>query len=385
MVVIGAPELAREVLHAAPGRYLTGAANRRILPVLPEGTLLTLDGEAHHERRRWLAPLFHGDALEAIAPIIAGLTSREIRRWPVGRPFAVLPRMRSLTLSVAARLILGVRDEARFEELARCLSRALHPYSMLAGRGALSRLGPASPQAAVRRSRRRFARCLADVAPANRVLAIPHRSNVHRQFGPDEVFALLLAGHETTATALAWAVHELARAPEIVDAVAHEPPGGQRPWVDAVARETLRLHPPLIDIVRQPAEPVELAGQPVAAGALLLIPPALIHRCGADPELQRFRPDRFVGRRPDARTWLPFGGGDRRCLGASLAMLELREVLSQIVRQFELRPACAHLEQPRLYGTAVVPDGGAQVVLALRESREGSLRRPRIGPTGLPA
>jgi cytochrome P450 len=127
MLVLGTPELAHEVLHASPGSYLAGAANRRILPVLPANTLLTLDGEAHRERRGELAPLFHGDSLEAITPVIRDVSSRELERWPLGRPFAVLPRMRRLPLSVAARLILGVRDGAEIDRLEGCLARVPSP------------------------------------------------------------------------------------------------------------------------------------------------------------------------------------------------------------------------------------------------------------------
>ncbi len=370
MLVLGTPDLAHEVLHAPGGTYLAGAANRRILPVLPENTLLTLDGDAHRERRRGLAPLFHGDSLAAIGPLIRELATREIERWPVGKSFAVLPRMRVLTLSIAARLVVGVSGDAAVARLQRCLSRALRPYSMLAGHKALRRLGPASPQAAAGRRRRSFARCLAGGLRAEQAEAALSPMNLDGQIAADEAFALLLAGHETTATALAWAIHELARVPETADVVAHEPPTGHRPWLEAVTRETLRLHPPLIDIVRQPVEPVELAGQRVPAGALLLIPPVLVHRFGSGIEPDSFKPELLLGRRPDPRTWLPFGDGDRRCLGASLAMLELREVLPLVVERFEVRPAGEGSERARLYGTALTPGEGAQVVLALRGSSE---------------
>lgn len=355
MLVLGTPELAGEVLHAPPGTYLAGAANRRILPVLPQNTLLTLDGEAHRERRRELAPLFHGDSLESITPVIRDLTSRELESWPVAQPFATLPRMRRVTLSVAARLILGVSDGTEIERLKGCLARMLNSYPMLAGWAALAYLGPASPQATARRQRRAFGRCLAAAVGSDQL-----------QLGADEVFALLLAGHETTATALAWAIHELARAPEIADALAGESPAGDRPWLDAVIHETLRLHPPLIDIVRQPSEAVELADRDVPAGTLLLIPPPLIHRSATSVEPARFKPERFLRRRPDLHTWIPFGGGERRCLGASLAMLELREVLPRIVTRFELRPVREEPERVRLYGTAIPPGKGAKVVFAPR-------------------
>jgi len=365
MLVVGAPELAHEVMYAPPGTYLAGAANRRILPVLPENSVLTLDGDPHRQRRRELAPLFHGDGLKAIAPVIRGLAAREVEGWPLGRPFAVLPRMRSLALSVAVRLILGIEDSSGLEQVERHLRGALRPYSMLSGIGALARLGPLSPQAAAARGHRAFARGLADAVPC-RHEDPGDEASVPELLGPDEVFALLLAAHETTATGLAWAIELLAWAPHAADAVARELPDPGRPSLDAVIWESLRVRPPLVDIVRQANAPVRLAGQNVPAGTLLLIPPPLIHREAATEEGDRFDIARFRGGQPDPHTWLPFGGGDRRCLGASLATLELREILPQIIGRFELRPARSGPERPRLYGTALVPAAGACVVLGPR-------------------
>jgi len=364
MLVVGAPELAHEVLHAPPGTYLAGAANRRILPVLPENSVLTLDGDPHRQRRRELAPMFHGDRLKAIAPVIRGLAAREVDGWPLGLPFAVLPRMRSLALSVAVRLILGIEDSSGLELVERHLRGALRPYAMLSGISALARLGPLSPQAAAARGHRAFARGLADAVRCPRDPG--DEMSVPELLGPDEVFALLLAAHETTATGLAWAIELLAWAPHAADAVARELPGPERPSLEAVIWESLRLRPPLVDIVRQANAPVRLAGQNVPAGTLLLIPPPLIHREAATEDGDRFDIARFRGGQPDPATWLPFGGGDRRCLGASLAMLELREILPQIIGRFELLPARSEPERPKLYGTALVPAAGACVVLGPR-------------------
>ena len=365
MLVVGDPELAHEVLHARPGTYLAGAANRRILPVLPENSVLTLDGEPHRQRRRKLAPMFHGAALEAISPVIRELAAREVEQWPVGRPFAVLPRMRWLALSVAVRLILGIADPACINQLERHLREGLRPYPMLSGISALTRLGRWSPHAAGVRGRRAFARGLAEVVRSGRTNPSDEAS-VPEPLGPDEVFTLLLAAHETTATGLAWAIELLARAPHAADAVARELRGSERQSLDAVIWEALRLRPPLVDIVRQANVPVRLAGRDVPAGALLLIPPPLIHREAAAEDGDRFEIARFRGSRPDPYRWLPFGGGDRRCLGASLATLELREILPQIIERFELTPARSEPERQRLYGTALVPDRGACVVLSRR-------------------
>jgi cytochrome P450 len=365
MLVVGAPELAHDVLYSPAGTYLTGAANRRILPVLPENCLLTLDGAAHRQRRRELAPLFHGDRLNAIAPVICELAEREVEGWPLDRPFAVLPRMRSLTLSVAVRLILGIENPVCIAQVEQHLRRAVRPYSMLSGVTALTYLRSLSPQAALERGHRAFARGLVEVLRCRRDDPGDEASG-REMLVPDEVFSLLLAAHETTATALAWAIELLAWAPQAADEVARELPGSQRPSLDSVIWESLRLRPPLVDIVRQPVASVRLAGQNIAAGTLLLIPPRLIHREAATEERDRYDISRFLGCPPDPHTWLAFGGGERRCLGASLAMLELREILPQIIDRFELLPARSEPERPRLYGTALVPATGACVVLSHR-------------------
>ncbi|MGH2859869.1 MAG: cytochrome P450 [Solirubrobacteraceae bacterium] len=355
MLVLAAPELARQVLHAPSGRFLAGAANQRILPPLPANTLLALDGAAHRERRSQLAPLFGGAPLKSIADQLDDLISGELDRWPIGRPFAVLPRLRSLTFSIAARLLLGVTDETDLAELKTGLASGLGPYAMLSGYPTLKRLRSVSPQAAAGRGRERFAQGLVGVLRGREL-----------PFSADEAFALLLAGRDTTATALAWALMQLAHLPGVQRMVADQAAADDRGWVDAVIHETLRVHPPLVDIVRQPAETVRLAGQHLQAGTLLMICPALVGRSNVHPDPGNFNPERFLGRHPDPLGWIPFGGGERRCLGAPLAMLELREVLARVIARFELTPGAPRLEQPRLYGTAVVPSKGGEIVLTPR-------------------
>jgi len=280
MWVLAAPELAHQVLHGPPALYRAGRANRRILPVLPSDTVLTLDGDDHRARRRVLAPLFRGDSLAAMAPIIRDIAAAEVARWPIGVPFAVLPRTRFMTLCIAARLLLGIEGHALVGELERHLTRALRPYSMLAGVQSLARLGPASPQAVARRCRAGFARGLSEVRaarPRGSPDDLPDALDALGAAAPagpalddariaDELFALLLAAHETTATALAWAVELLARDPATTSALAVEAASDDRPLLDAVISEVLRLRPPLVDIVRELAEPAELGGLPPAAG-----------------------------------------------------------------------------------------------------------------------
>jgi cytochrome P450 len=376
MWVVATPDLAHEVLHSPDARYRAGTANQRILPVLPQGTVLTLDGGAHRERRRVLAPLFHGDSLAGLAPIIRDVAASELARWPTGRPFAVLPRTRLMTLRIAARLLLGIEGHALAGELECHMSKVLRPYSMLAGIDRMARLGPASPQAFAERRRAGFARGVAQIrcargprppaAPPDAVDAL--RAAADSESLPsdseiaDELFTLLLAGNETTATALAWAIHLLASNPNTAKALSDQAATGARPLMDAVISEVLRLRPPLVDIVRELAEPARLGGADLEAGTLILIPPSLIHQ-HALPAPDAFIPERFLGRHPDSRTWLPFGGGERRCLGASLALLEMREILAHIVERFELRPTSGRREGTRLHGTALIPERGGLVVM----------------------
>lgn len=377
MWVVAAPELAHEVLHAPPGEYLAGRANRRILPVLPSDTVLTLDGDPHQTRRHLLAPLFHGDSLAALAPIIRQIAAEEIARWPIGVSFAALPRTRVMTLRIAARLLLGIQRPCLVDDLQRHLSQALRPYAMLSAARWLRRLGPASPQAAARRSRVRFATGVAEVRSARARRSVDGPTDALDLLGPiagqsdddtrvaDELFALLLAAHETTATALAWSLELLAHDPDTLSLLAGEADSEDRPHLDAVVAEILRVRPPLVDIVRELAAPARLGDHALAAGTLILIPPPLIHRHRhASPDT--FVANRFLGQHPDPDAWLPFGGGERRCLGASLALLELREVITLVAQRFELQPADSVRENARLHGTALIPGRGAPVIIRPR-------------------
>jgi len=359
MLVIGSSDLAHEILHAPSGTYLAGAANRRILPLLPDDTVLTLDGEQHMARRRLLAPLLHGAALQRLEPMIAQLTGEEADLWPTHTSIAMLPRLRFLALRLAGNVLFGIETRRDAEVLEGLVKRALPVYGMLADHCSLRRLGPLSPRSVARRRWLEFADGL-------RQLLGERHPRVTELVGGDQLFALLLAAHETTAAALAWSVHELARAPEAAAAIA-DGREGQRSWLDAVIEETLRLRAPLIDIVRTPAETVTIGGRSVAPGILMLIPPPLIHREGGG-DLRGFCPKRFLAGAPDSRTWLLFGGGDRRCLGASLALFELRHVLPRLLQRFNLEPAVARPERALLYGTALIPGKGAQVRLIPRQA-----------------
>jgi cytochrome P450 len=294
----------------------------------------------------------------------------------VGEPFAVQPRLRALTLEVILRVVFGVEDEARRAELRARLPAVvdLGPVTQLLMIAPwLESVGP------WRRYRRRLERVDAllydEIARRRGDPGLGERTDVlslllraeDRDGGEgmtdaelrDELMTLLIAGHETTATALAWAFERLARHP----ATAARAREGEDAFLEAVAKETLRLRPVLSDVARKLVRPSEVAGYRLDAGTLVMPGIALVQRDGAywaDP--LAFRPERFLEGTPEGYTWIPFGGGRRRCLGATLAMLEMKVVLREALSRFELAPDRRHDEATRVRHITIVPARGGRIV-----------------------
>jgi cytochrome P450 len=187
----------------------------------------------------------------------------------------------------------------------------------------------------------------------------------------DELMTLLVAGHETTATALAWAVERLVRHPHVLERLTEEVLAGGEEYLDAVAKETLRLRPVLPIVLRRLAEPMEIGGWNLPAGVRVAPCIYLVHRReDIYPDPRRFEPERFLERPAGTYTWIPFGGGVRRCLGASFALFEMKVVLAALVRTARLRPAAAPSERVRRRAITMAPARGAEVVVAERRSAE---------------
>jgi cytochrome P450 len=400
LVVVTDPAALRKLFTGDPSIFRAGEATARLLPALGAGSILLADGEEHLRRRRRLLPLFHGESLASQADSIAEIAERELGRWPVGRRLPVLPRMRWIAFQVIARLVLGSVEPGRTAELQARLTRMLSGTSILASwypwparRGAtrgpwaaFERRVGAVDELLLEQIRARGA-ALARAEPGNALSLLlsdhgePSQVLSERELC-DELRSLLIVGHETTASALAWALAELARAPAVLERLLAELEGGDRRYLEALIEETLRLHAPVVDAVRLFAEPVELGGFALPAGTIVLAALPLVHR---RPELYAdpgsFRPERFLERRPDPYSFVPFGGGLRRCLGAALALHELRIVLPLILQRFRLRPARPEPERARLVGTMLVPERGAELILERRGTeRGGGAERPRRRP-----
>jgi cytochrome P450 len=390
IVVTCDPATIRAVFTGDPAVLRAGEGNRPLEPVVGPASLLLLDGPRHLRRRRLVLPPFHGERLQGYAGDIAQLARAELATWPVGAPFALEPGMRAITLAVIIRVVFGIADGERAAALAELIPRLLPDgaFSSLVLLPALRRdFGPWWPWRHFLAARaavdallyEEIARRREDPALAERPDVLSLLLQARDEDGApltdaelrDELMTLLLAGHETTATALAWAFELLHRHPDAharaVEEARADGGRGPAPWLDAVAAETLRLRPPLPMAARGLAAPLEIDGHELPAGTRVAVGIYLTHR-RADlyEEPLAFRPERFLGRGADTYAWLPFGGGVRRCVGAAFAQLELREVLRTVLAGADLRPACAQPERTRRRAVVLSPARGARSVLVAR-------------------
>jgi cytochrome P450 family 135 len=348
------PEAVKQVFTGDPRLLHAGEANVVLLPVLGSHSVLLLDDAAHMRQRKLMLPPFHGDRLRGYADTMREVTEEAIRSWPLGAPLATRPLMQALTLEIIMRTVFGVQDEARKARLRSALSELLRwgsdPRRVAIGIA----LGP---QLTIRLGLFRSVLQPADDAIYEEIAAhraaggLEDRDDVmslllqarHDDGSPmsdeelrDELMTLLTAGHETTATGLAWALERLVRHPDALERLR----AGDDEYADAVAKETLRLRSPISLVLRRLQEPMEIGGRLLPAGVNVVPCIYLMHRrADVYPDPLAFRPERFLEGQGGTYTWIPFGGGVRRCLGASFAQLEMRIVLQALARRFELSAA----------------------------------------------
>jgi cytochrome P450 len=382
-VVLSNPEHVREVFRGPPDVFHAGEANRILLPVLGEHSVLLLDGDAHMEQRKLLLPPFHGQRMQRYGALMADVAGSEIERWPRGTPYRLRPRMQALTLEIILRAVFGVEEGQRlerlFSELRRLLDMITNPRMLLVpillGPERLARFGPF--QRYIERvnapiydeiARRREAPDLEDRDDIlSLLLAARHDDGqpMSDRELRDELMTLLVAGHETTANALAWAVERLVHNPDKLARLTAEVRAGESEYLDAVIAETLRLRPVISIVGRRLTEPVEFAGWSLPAGVTLAPSVFLVHRRpDVYPRPERFEPERFLDSPPGTYTWIPFGGGVRRCLGGAFAQFEMRAVLSELVRRRQLAPARAEPERVFRRAITETPRRDAEVVIA---------------------
>lgn len=395
VVYVADPGEAKRIFKGSPDRFHAGAANARWLePVVGRFSLLTLDEGEHLSQRKLLNPPFHGERIERFEQVFTAAAEREIARWPLGTPFALLPAMRRITLEVILRAVLGVRDEARLDALRDAILRLDAASGLVLPLPPLRRdLGRFSPW-------RRFLAARAAVDELVHEEIASHRSDPglaeredvlsmligarHEDGSPmsdgelrDEILTLLAAGYETASTSLAWAFERLLRTPPALARLITDP--GDDAYLEAIVKETLRLRSPVTDSTRMVSDDTDVGGFTIPARTLLIVAIPLLHlRPQTYPEPHAFRPERFLEGATEPHTFIPFGGGVRRCIGAAFAQLEMKAVMRTIAERARLDPASPKPEKQRLHHVIVVPHRGARVVR--RERRPAPAREVAAAP-----
>jgi cytochrome P450 len=392
LVYVDDPADVKAVFAGDPTVFHAGEANSMLAGLLGPSSVLVVDDEAHRASRRLMLAPFHRDAVARQTSVMAELAAENVASWPVGTEFAVAPHMSRLTLEVILRTVIGASDATRLAEL-----RAIMPKLLTLS--AWQTLAIANPKL---QRRRPWRRVRDHIAEADRLL---YAEIADRRADPnlgertdalamlirsgdldaamsdaelrDQLMTLLVAGHDTTATALSWALERLTRHPDALRkavAAAHasaagDPAGDE--YLDAVGKEVLRIRPVVFDVGRILTAPTEMAGYALPAGVMMAPGIGLVHGSAElYPDPERFDPDRMLGATLGPTTWLPFGGGNRRCLGATFALAELKVVLREVLRRVERATTTAADERQRVKAVILVPHRGARIRVTAKHDVE---------------
>jgi len=352
-------------------------ANPLLGPILGARSVMLLEEPEHMTRRKLMLPAFHGKSIEGDGEMMAAVARREIGRWPVGEPFELWPRMQAITQEVVMRAVFGAGENERLGRL-RELLRGLTEW--MNNPRNLALLATFGPRWIVRS--RRYRQAMAPVEEA--VLEEVRRRRAEGDLREDVVSMLVGARYEDgspmsekdlrdelltlltdgpTSTSLAWTFERLLRNPEELARAREDVRDGDGTYLDAVIKETLRVRPPVPVVVRRLLKPMRLGGYDLPAGTTVAPCIHLIHRNEAIyPQAKRFLPERFVGRQPGTYTWIPFGGGTRRCLAASYAEMEMKRVLRTVFSEVDLRPVENRSERMRKSAISFSPDRSGLVI-----------------------
>ncbi len=414
LVMISDPDEIKELFLAPPDVLHPGEGARILEPIVGAHSVILLDEAAHLEQRKLLLPAFHGESMQRLAGLMGELTDAEVESWPREQPIALHPRLPRLTLEIVLRAVFGLERGAQLDRLRELLTRLLafsqSPLSLLPPPPRL--LTRVTPMAALERlgaqvdelifaliDERRQARATAHAAEqateqvnpvvGEDVLALLLGAT-HEDGSPmspaelrDELMTALVAGHETTASQLAWAFERLAREPRVRARLHDELDGdSDEEYLTATINEILRHRPVLPNAEpRLVKQPVEIGGVRYPRGVVLVANAYLVHHDPAIyPDPYAFRPERFLeaegGSPTGTYTWIPFGGGRRRCLGASFALLEMKIVLRAVLERCELSPVGDRAERTRRRSITISPAGGCTLVLRDRRAADAGAGAP---------
>jgi cytochrome P450 len=395
LVFFTRPEHAKEIFAGDPEIFHAGKANAILGPIMGEHSLLLQDSMEHKRARKLLMPAFNGHALREYQSMVSELAADEVTRWQSGTEFRSLDRMNALTLEVILRVVYGVSDETRLAALRPRINATvdISPAILLGwAYPKLQRLGPWKKTVENQQELDRL--MYAEIRERRRATDLDGRSDVLSRLlragtGPDgegshpddrlddtelrdQLITLLLAGHETTATALSWALYEVGRSPELLRRTQEAADGtlsmggaDSDAWLDAVIKESMRLHPVIPMVVRTLMKPATIGGVDLPAGAT--VGPSIIvahQKSDNHPDPWTFRPDRFLESNPPTNTWIPFGGGVRRCIGAGFSLMEGVAVLREVFRRFEVTTVGD--DEPKVRNITSVPKNGARIRVTAR-------------------
>lgn len=389
-VILSDPDDVKKVFTA--GRAVgVDTANPLLGPLLGPRSVMLLEEPEHMTRRKLMLPSFHGQAVAADAEMMAEVAGREIARWPVGEPFALWPRMQDITLDVVMRAVFGpdatsprlgplrqsLRELTTWMNEPRNLAMLafLGPGWVTRSRGYREAMG--AVEAAVMEEVRRRKADLdgGTLGVVSMLVQARYEDGTPLSDGDlrDELVTLLSDG--PTSSTLAWTFERLLRHPDKLAKLQEDLHAGDGEYLDAVVKETLRLRPPVPVVVRNLLEPLRLGGYDLPAGTTVAPCIHLVHRDERHyPEAHRFLPERFVGKQPGTYTWIPFGGGVRRCLAASYAEMEMKRVLRIVLETTDLRAVESGAERARKSAISFSPD---QKGLVIAEPRETEPAGPR--------
>jgi cytochrome P450 family 135 len=377
-VVLRDPDDLRAIFHGDPEVFHAGEGNALLAPLVGSRSVLTMDAPEHVVERRRMLPPFHGERIARVVALIEEETEREVAQWPIARDFALLPRMQELTLRIIVRVVLGVDEDERAKAVGAALRRVLAVRFGDMLLWLFPNLQCVRPWSDIVRDVDRadqliyaeIARRRADPFRTERadVLSMLLEGDPDPELVRDELVTLLVAGHETTAVALSWTFERLLRHSGALAKVRAALDDPRDQYRAAVAKEVLRLRPVILNIARRLTQPVELADHVMPAGTLLVPSIIGVH---TDPQIwgpdaAYFRPERWLSGDVPTYAWIPFGGGPRRCLGATFALTEMDTVLRTVLRRVELRADRPQDESRHMHHITLVPSRGARVCVISR-------------------
>ncbi len=387
IVVFSRPEHIKEIFAGDPRDLHAGEGNQILGPIMGEHSVLLTDEAEHARARRLLMPAFNGASLRGYRDLVASIARAEVNRWNTNTELRALDRMNAVTLDVIMRVVFGVTDAHTHDQLAPRLNRMVNvPSIILLGWvfPRLNRIGPwkrfranqneidALLYTEIRRRRHerdlsRRTDVLSRLLQAGSQADEPALTDAELR---DQLITLLLAGHETTAAALAWTLYELARHPDLQHRAYRAAVENDDKYLEAALKESMRLHPVIAATARKLTRDQVIGGWQLPAGTVVSTSIVLAHqRRDSYPDATIYRPDRFLDNEVEPNTWLPFGGGVRRCIGAGFSLMEGIVVLREILTRYTLTPSAGgRPERPWVRNITSIPSRHARIALAPRSA-----------------